>query len=252
MDRREFLKAGAVLSAGNACGYAVPLLTASELNAADGTGGTKGSSTKPKWGMVIDVGKCVPGCNRCMAACKNENNLAVYGNQKWDIRWIRKVNVKRTHPAGSKEKSLPLLCNHCEHPPCVLVCPVKASYKRDDGIVIVDYHRCIGCRYCLIACPYNARYFNYKENDNWPNKDYPKRMHGVSESCTFCAHLVDKATAKGEKPVPACVAACKEKALVFGNLNDPDSEISALIASGAARGLREDLGTEPKVYYIGL
>jgi len=199
--------------------------------------------------MVIDLKRCPPDCNACMEACRRENNTALHGDKRWYIHFIKKVNIKRPEFPKSTEKAVPLLCNHCEHPPCVKVCPVKASYKRDDGIVIVDHHRCIGCRYCLIACPYNARYFNFKHPPEWPNKDYPQRMHGVSESCTFCAHLVDQ----GKQP--ACVEACariNNKALSFGNLNDPKSSVSRLMARNPVRGIREDLGTSPKVFYIGL
>ena len=119
----------------------------------------------------------------------------------------------------------------------------------EDGIVIVDKHRCIGCRYCLVACPYNMRMFNFKENHVQHNKDYPTRSHGVAESCHFCHHRVDR----GLKP--ACVEACNKAgrgALVFGNLNDPSSEVARLVAGTVVRGLREDLGTKPKVYYIGV
>jgi len=115
--------------------------------------------------------------------------------------------------------------------------------------VIVDHHRCIGCRYCMIACPYNARYFNFKGQEEWHNEDFPKRSHGVAEACTLCAHLLDR----GQKP--ACVAACDEVgagAILVGDLDDPGSEISQVIASRATKRLKEDLGTEPKVYYIGL
>jgi len=245
MDRREFLRTGGMLLTGTACAYGLPLLTVRK-SGADGAGC---SSSKCKWGMVIDVNKCLPDCNACTEACRKENNVAFHGNKKWDIHLIRKVKVKRVHPAGSAEKSVPLLCNHCENPPCAQVCPVKATYKRDDGVVVVDHHRCIGCRYCMIACPYNARHFNYKEGHEWPNKDRPRSAHGVPESCNFCAHRIDR----GKKP--ACVEACekvKAKALVFGNLNDPDSEVSKLISNNSVRGIREDLGTKPKVYYMGL
>jgi molybdopterin-containing oxidoreductase family iron-sulfur binding subunit len=245
MDRRDFLKMGGLLTVGAACAYGLPLLTLDKSHAALG----KRASAKNKWGMVVDVKRCQPGCNACVEACRKENNLALHGDKRWDIHWIRKVSVQRKFPEGSPELHLPLMCNHCDHPPCVTVCPVKASYKRADGIVLVDHHRCIGCRYCIIACPYNARFFNYKENPDWPNKDSPKRRHGVSESCTFCAHLVDK------HKKPACVAACENRnanALAFGNLKDPDSDVSRLIASNQVRGIREDLGTKPKVFYIGL
>ena len=114
---------------------------------------------------------------------------------------------------------------------------------------MVDYHRCIGCRYCMIACPYNARFFNWKENPDWPNKAYPRRSHGVAESCHFCGHLLDG----GGRP--ACVEACERdggRALIFGDLNDPGSQVSRLVAGGGAKRIREDFGTKPKVYYLGL
>jgi molybdopterin-containing oxidoreductase family iron-sulfur binding subunit len=199
-----------------------------------------------KWGMVIDLNRCLEDCTRCLEACREENNVAFHGDERWDIHWIRKVTIRAEDSPGEREQSLPLLCNHCDEPPCAQVCPVEATYKRDDGIVVVDHHRCIGCRYCVVACPYNVRFFNFKHNEEWPNKNYPKRSHGVAESCNFCAHLLD------EGGLPACVEACPTGALVIGDLNDPDSEVSRLVATLPVKRLREDLGTKPKVYYIGL
>jgi tetrathionate reductase subunit B len=245
LDRRDFLRKCALLLAGATGAWGTPLLLPSLTH----TAARKTSSARRKWGMVIDVNKCPPDCSACVEACRQENNVALHGDKRWDIYWIRKVTVKRKNSASSIEKSVPLLCNQCDNPPCVKICPVKASYQREDGIVLVDPHRCIGCRYCLMACPYNERFFNFKENTQWPNKDYPIREHGVSESCNFCAHLVDK----GERP--ACVVACeraKHGAMIFGNLNDPGSDVSRVLAASFARGIREDLGTKPKVYYIGL
>ena len=184
-----------------------------------------------------------------MDACRKENNVGYYNDEKYDIHWIRKVKVKNKDGSENSEKSVVLLCNHCDNPPCAQVCPVQATYKREDGIVIVDHHRCIGCRYCMIACPYNARFFNFKDSEEWPNKEFPKRSHGVAEACNLCAQRLDK----GE--LPACVSACKNagnNALYVGDLNQSDSEVSKLISSNAVKRIREDLGTEPKVYYIGL
>jgi molybdopterin-containing oxidoreductase family iron-sulfur binding subunit len=184
-----------------------------------------------------------------MDACRTENNVAFHGDKRWDIHWIRKVRIRSKHSARAVEKPVLLLCNHCEHPPCAQVCPVQATFKRHDGIVLVDHHRCIGCRYCVISCPYNARYFNFKENPDWPNKEYPKRSHGVAESCNFCAHLLDRGR------LPACVEACRAinvRALTVGNIDDPESEVSRLIDRTSPKRIREDLGTEPKVYYVGL
>ena len=142
-----------------------------------------------------------------------------------------------------------MLCNHCENPPCAQVCPVQATYKREDGIVIVDPHLCIGCRYCMIACPYNARCFNFKDNEKWTNKEQPKRSHGVAEACNLCAHRLDVGQ------MPACVEACQNigaGALMVGDLNDRNSDIANIVSTDAVKRIREDLGTDPKVYYIGL
>ena len=245
MDRRKFLKTGALISAGAAGAYALPVLQASASSVAS----EHASSAKCRWGMVIDLDKCQPNCTACMDACRKENNVAFHGDKRWDVHWIRKVTIQSQLSAGSTEKVVPVLCNHCDEPPCALACPVKATYKRADGIVIVDPHRCIGCRYCMIACPYNARYFNYRENRDQPNERYPKRSHGVAESCTLCAHLLEK----GQQP--ACVEACEKvnaKALHVGNLNDANSNVSTLVRSHSVKRLREGLGTEPKIYYIGL
>lgn len=153
---------------------------------------------------------------------------------------------------------MPILCNHCEHPPCVQVCLTFASFKRSDGIVMIDTHRCIGCRYCMIACPYGARSFNYEYPEHGlkkVNPEVPMRTKGVVEKCTFCAHRIDEAIIKGEEPVPACVEACKtlgKGALTFGNIKDPESEVSRLLRSNFAVQLRANLGTDPHVFYINL
>jgi tetrathionate reductase subunit B len=198
--------------------------------------------------MVIDLTKCRPDCTACLEACRTENNVAFHGDMRYDNYWIRKATLTSdTDPAA--EKPVLLLCNHCDKPPCAQVCPVQATYRRHDGIVIVDHHRCIGCRYCMIACPYNARLFNFRDNEQWPNKDRPKRSHGVAEGCHLCAHRLDQG-----RP-PACVEACRQVgagALTVGNLNDPGSEISRLTASTTVTRIRPDLGTDPKVYYVGL
>jgi len=202
--------------------------------------------------MVIDLTKCRDGCTACMDACRKENNVAFHGDPRWDNHWIRKVTLESKEDSEAEEKSVVLLCNHCDRPPCAQVCPVQATYKRDDGIVIVDHHRCIGCRYCMIACPYNARLFNFKDTEDWPNPDQPRRSHGVAEGCPLCAHRLDVG---GE---PACVEACRQankdkggEALFVGDLEDSGSAVSELIANNPTKRIRDDLGTEPKVYYIG-
>ncbi len=247
MDRRNFFKTTGAVLAGASGAASLPVLSSCTSEPARAE---ESVLSGKRWGMVIDLRKCKPGCTACMDACREENNVAYHGDERWDIHWIRKVQIRpEDETVAGEEKAVLLMCNHCDEPPCAQVCPVQATYKREDGIVLVDHHRCIGCRYCMIACPYNARFFNYKETEEWPNKDYPKRSHGVAESCHFCAHRLDQ----GGRP--ACVEACEAVgagALVFGNLEDPDSEVSRLVAEGSVKRIRDDLGTEPKVYYLGL
>jgi tetrathionate reductase subunit B len=246
MERRDFIKiAGGTLLAGTACAYAFQFLTASNIEGF----AIEDLATGRKWGMVIDLTKCTPGCTACIEACRHENNVAHLHDKRWDIHWLRKVTIENEMTPESGTKEVLLLCNHCDKPPCAQVCPVQATYKRHDGIVIVDHHRCIGCRYCVIACPYNARQFNFKDSEDWPNKEHPKRSHGVAEACNLCAHRLDT------DRQPACVEACRNigaGAIIVGDLNDPGSEIAKIIATRAVKRIKEDLGTEPKVHYIGL
>jgi molybdopterin-containing oxidoreductase family iron-sulfur binding subunit len=244
LDRREFVKIGGIVTAGAAVGFTLPLYPVyrsyASAEAAD--------LSRKKWGMIIDVTKCPADCTECLDACRKENNVAFHDDPRIDIHYIRKATVSRKS-ANAKSINVPLLCNHCDNPPCALVCPVQATYKRPDGIVVCDAHRCIGCRYCLIACPYNMRMFSYKETHERPNPRHPVRMHGVSEACHFCYHRL------GQGMQPACVEACNRsghRAMTFGNLNDPTSEASRVVANRMVRALREDLGTKPKVFYIGL
>jgi tetrathionate reductase subunit B len=246
MDRRDFLKtaSGTFLLAASGA-YAFRVLSAPSAAWTN----VKDMPSGKKWGMVIDLTKCRPGCTACLKACREENNVAFVGDERYDIHWIRKVQLVPEEGEPSPAKSVILLCNQCDKPPCAQVCPVQATYKRHDGIVIVDHHRCIGCRYCMIACPYNARYFNMKESEEWPNKSFPRRSHGVAEACNLCAHRLDVGK------MPACVEACAKEgcgALSVGDLNAPESEVATLISKNAVKRIREDLGTEPKVYYLGL
>lgn len=199
-------------------------------------------SSDVRWGLLIDTNKCASDCNACVKACNDENGLTGFNRPETDAQWIRKVTVKDKHT--NHVTNLPLMCQHCANPPCVDVCPTGASFKRADGIVLVDKHICIGCRYCMMACPYKARSFVHETlTDQVP--DVP-RGKGTVESCNLCVHLVD------EGKQPACVKACaasENGAMLFGNLNDPDSEISKRLATEASTELRGDLGLNLGVRY---
>lgn len=221
-----------------------------------------------KWGMVIDLNRCT-GCQACVVACKAENNVPFstpeIENRRRIISWMSVLTtLEGTYPE-IKERFLPRPCMHCEKPPCVKVCPVGATYKNDEGIVAQVYSRCIGCRYCTNNCPYTLKYFNYFQ-PQWPqemrdslNPDVSCRQVGVVEKCTFCHHRLQKAKEKArvekrpmkeEDYVPACVETCPTEALKFGDLGDPRSQVTLLSKSPRAFRLLEELGTEPKVYYL--
>ncbi len=207
-----------------------------------------------KWGMVIDINKCI-GCKYCTYACQAVNNL--------DDDMIYNVVTTETTQAGD-EYFLSRPCMHCENAPCVQVCPVGATYIRADGIVTMDYEMCIGCRYCEVACPYDVRVFNWKEHTGtspqvpqFGTPEVEPRPRGVMEKCTFCEHRIDAGLERGLVPgidqaaTPACVLACPTSARVFGDLHDEESPISEALQSCATPiRLREDLSTEPSVYYI--
>jgi molybdopterin-containing oxidoreductase family iron-sulfur binding subunit len=198
------------------------------------------ASALQRWGLLIDVGQCA-GCDDCVTACHEENGVTGHGRPATDAQWIRKVSLRDR--ATGHVQALPLMCQHCEHPPCVDVCPTGASFKRADGIVLVDKHTCIGCRYCVMACPFGARSFIH-EPVTGQKPDVP-RGKGTVESCTLCVHRVDR----GE--TPACVEACGE-AMTFGDLNDASSEIHRRLKSGPSTPLRADLALNTGVRYRGL
>jgi tetrathionate reductase subunit B len=198
-----------------------------------------------RWGMFIDLGRCDDGCDDCVSACSRENGLQGHGRPPTDAQWIRKVDIK--NPETGASQSLPVMCQHCAEPACVDVCPTGASFKRADGIVLVDKHTCIGCRFCMMACPYKARSFVHEVLED--QKPYAPRGKGTVESCTLCVHRVD---AGG---TPACVEACSDTgggAMLFGDLKDLDSEISKRVATYATQQIRADLGLNPGVRYRNL
>lgn len=212
-----------------------------------------------KWGLVVDIQKCWEagreGCQDCILACHRAHNVPEIGDPAEEIKWIwtepyeNVFHYQKHHYAGEGLKGKPfvVLCNHCDNPPCTRVCPTKATFKRDDGIVTMDYHRCIGCRYCMAACPYGARSFNFKDPRPFireVNDAFPTREKGVVEKCNLCSERL-----AGGSP-PACVEACKAQALIFGDLEDPDSDVRKILRSHNSLRRKPELGTEPNVYYI--
>jgi Fe-S-cluster-containing dehydrogenase component len=213
-----------------------------------------------RYGMVIDLERCV-GCNACAVACKQENFTP-------SGVWWNKVIIKEEGAfPNTRIVSTPVACMHCDNAPCVDVCPTGASHKRADGIVVVDYDKCIGCKYCIQACPYGARQFMDKIRAYYPEQGgltpyeqfgYAKHQVGVVEKCTFCSQKVDAAAGQGLTPgvdrlaTPACLLTCIAYARTFGDLDDPNSAVSQKIADSHARPMKPELGTKPKVYYVGL
>jgi tetrathionate reductase subunit B len=239
-SRRKFIAAGVAGTAGLVLAPGVTLLDMANARPA----GEPASSAK-RWGMLIDSTKCATGCTDCVSACGKENGFGSTGHPETDAQWIRKIELKEVKTG--KSHSLPMMCQHCAEPPCVDVCPTGASFKRADGIVLVDRHICIGCRYCMMACPYKARSFVHEEHDD-QNPDVP-RGKGCVESCTLCVHRIDKDLQ------PACVEACSagnHGAMLFGDLNDANSEIAKRIATYATTQVRADLALNTGVRYEGI
>lgn len=267
-ERREFLgklgctaaTAGAALGAG-ALGV---LPTAAAKNEADSGAGSSPLKdydwTKHRWAFGVDATKCI-GCLRCVEACKRENDVPLDAHhfRTWVERYVYLEGEERPHidsqqdpvniaASGSEkvyrfanrykgmkvEKAffVPKLCNHCTHPACVQVCPVGATYKTEDGVVLIDHDYCIGCRYCVQACPYGARYFNEEKQ--------------VTDKCTWCYHRITKGLQ------PACVEICPVGARIFGDLTDRESPISLFIRNNRVQVLKAETGNAPNVFYVGI
>ncbi len=242
MSRRGFLGVAAAAIGGVMLAPGIRLI---EIAQAAGAAPTGGASAKVRWGMLIDTTKCAPGCNDCVTACNTENGLDPKPTPT-SAQWIRKVEIKEIKTG--RASSVPVMCQHCAEPPCVDVCPTGASFKRADGIVLVDRHSCIGCRYCVMACPYKARSFVHEPLTE-QKPDVP-RGKGCVEGCTLCVHRIDQ----GGKTT-ACAEACTKAghgAIVFGDLNDPESEISRRVREIQTTQLRADLKLDPGVRYHGI
>lgn len=191
----------------------------------DARAAPQGASTEPRWGMVFDLRKCI-GCQACTVACSMEHQVPI-GHFRTTVSVYEVQTEGRTRRA-----MLPRTCNQCDNAPCVAVCPTQATYQRKDGVVVVDNTACVGCAYCVQACPYGARFINPETH--------------TAEKCNFCVQRVDAGL------LPACVETCVGGARVFGDLNDPQSQVSRLMREHPVKVLKPEAGTEPRVYYIGL
>jgi Fe-S-cluster-containing dehydrogenase component len=203
-----------------------------------------------RYGMVIDLKRCF-GCYACMVACKVANHLPP------NVFWSRILKSESGTYPNAVRQALPVLCFHCEDPGCVKVCPTKATYANEDGVVVIDKDVCVGCKYCMMGCPYGARYTVSEWKSYFPEglplselELFQKQAWeeksgcGVATKCDFCTDR------RKEGKEPACVAACPAKARTFGDLDDPASEVSELIKTGRGFVLKPELGTNPKVYYL--
>ena len=213
--------------------------------------------TATHWAMVIDTRRFESSedLRPMIEACHKVHNVPEFDNKRHEIKWLweeaydNAFPMKENRYLNERIESLPflVLCNHCENPPCCRACPTKATFKREsDGVVLMDFHRCIGCRFCMAACPFGARSFNFRDPRPFIatiNSKYPTRMKGVVEKCNFCAERL------AEGNIPACVEV-SDGALVFGDLDDPDSEVRKLLRENYTIRRKQSLGTEPSIYYI--
>jgi len=270
--RRKFLKiAGLSALAGIGAPTLVKLSSSKAVASATGGHGTAAKTaehaahavqeaTGVRLGMVIDMRKIADDqtmLDQAVAACHQTHNVPQIESKKSEIKWIWKTPFENAFtdksnyylPQKVRDNDFPVLCNHCDDPPCVRACPTKATFKiEENGIVAMDYHRCIGCRFCMAACPYGSRSFNWEDPRPYIKKynpDFPSRMRGVVEKCNFCADRL----ALGKEP--ACVEAVQGSgAIVFGDLNDPKSELRQVLDSEFTIQRKASLGTKPSVFYI--
>lgn len=258
VDRRKFLKAAGLVTL-SAAVKPITLLAQDVIpEEAPGVLPQETPLLAQRWAMVIDLKKCADHENikDCAAACHRVHNVPHFDNPKDEIKWIWEESFETAfhdqemeHVEEELEHTrVPLLCNHCSNPPCVRVCPTRATWKREqDGIVMMDWHRCIGCRYCIAACPYGSRSFNWRDprpHIEQIQPEFPTRTRGVVEKCTFC----EERLAKGQ--IPACVEAARNDAMVFGDLENPESKVRELLRTRFSIRRKPGLGTQPEVYYL--
>ena len=266
LARRRFLqKLGLLGAATAASGYTLLEVSARAQGVEQGVdqngqSATQAASSQKRWGLLIDTSKCSSGCDACVRGCNTEHGIDDSGDDATRAQWIRKIDLKDNLTA--RETSVPMMCQHCDSAPCVDVCPTGASFKRADGIVLVNKHTCIGCRYCMMACPYKARsYIHEVLTDQKPSAP---RGKGTVESCTLCVHRIDRANALNDEHgasqsathvQPACAVACSDEAhsaILFGDLNDAQSLIRTKIDAMGASQVRADLKLNTGVRYHGL
>ncbi len=225
----------------------------------------KEALTAKRWAMVVDMSRfrTTDDIKKTIDACHLTHNVPDFRNPdgsvdiKNEVRWITAVPFENAfpgqeHPFMSEQfRKMPflILCNHCDNPPCVRVCPTKATFRFPDGIVMQDEHRCIGCRFCMAACPYGARSFDWLDprkaiKPGTENRKYPTRTKGVVEKCTFCTERLQFGK------MPACVEAAPKGGMFFGDIEDPDSEVRRLVSTRLTIRRKPELGTEPAVYYL--
>ena len=256
-NRRNFLKIAGASAVGLAWG--IPVVSA--IAKAFKTEKLPGARSAERWALIIDTDKCKASAvqRACSEACHQIHNVPTIDNKRHEIKWIWDQKYYQAFPFQTheytadnlKNRDVLILCNHCKNPPCVRVCPTGATFKRSDGIVMMDQHRCIGCRYCMAACPYGARSFNWKNPRDYiksVTENFPTRTKGVVEKCNFCAERL----ARGKNP--ACVEAANRVggpgAMVFGDLADPGSEVARVLRRRHTIRRKPGLGTEPQVYYV--
>jgi phenylacetyl-CoA:acceptor oxidoreductase subunit 1 len=208
-----------------------------------------------RWAMIADLRSCV-GCQTCTAACKHANATPP------GVQWRRVLDMEIGEYPDVKRAFVPVGCQHCDDPPCLDVCPTTATKKRADGIVTIDYDLCIGCAYCTVACPYQARSIIDRAAFAYGKPTEPERRRqdearvAVATKCTFCVERIDAGLAEGRRPgvdpeaTPACVNSCIAQALAFGDLDDPNSNVSQLLAENQHFRINEELGTGPGFYYL--
>lgn len=269
MDRRKFLKVAGISSI---LGFGASVASARNYAGQKGlvppqVEANKEALTAKRWAMVVDMSKFKTDedYKKVISACHTTHNVPDFRNadgsvdRKMEIKWIWTASYERSFPGQDNKymsehmKDMPfmVLCNHCDNPPCVKVCPTKATFKLPNGITMQDMHRCIGCRFCMAGCPYGSRSFNWVEprtapnlKADVPNKEYPTRSRGVVEKCTFCSERLQAGK------LPACVEAAPKGGILFGDMEDPNSEVRKIVTNTFTIRRKPDLGTGPAVYYL--